>query len=172
MNNHQVIKDNIQPGDILLTRGLHSPISTVIAGITRSNWSHTVLYIGENKLIDAIWSGVKIRPLDDYFNGQYSIGLFRYITPLTEEQQIQVVLSARKFAGLQYGWGQLAWQLVLRLLGKNEDPDWGLNIKPGVICSEMVAKAYQKIGIMFKCLPPYQMEPVDFDESLLTVRIT
>jgi len=129
------------------------------------------LYIGEDKLIDAIWSGVKIRPLNDYFHGEYSLGLFRHITLLTVEQQTYLVKAARKFAGLDYGWLQLGWQLILRLLGKSEDPDWGLEVKPGIICSELVAKAYKKIGIRFKDIPPYQMEPVDFDESPITVRI-
>jgi cell wall-associated NlpC family hydrolase len=171
MNNYQAIKGNIQPGDILLSRDVRSPISTVIGGITHSCWSHTFIYIGDNKIIDAIYSGVKIRPLDDYFQGEYALGLFRYITSLTPEQQIELIKAARKFSGLSYGWFQLGWQLILRLLGKSEDPDWGREVKPGVICSELVAKSYDKIGIRFKNIPPYQMEPVDFDESPFTVRI-
>ena len=171
MNNFYAIKANIQPGDILLSRAKDSPISTTIAGITHSLWSHAFLYIGDGKIIDAIYKGVKIRKLDSYLTSEYSLGLFRYITPLTEDQQTKIVSAARKFAGLQYGWLQLGWQLILRLFGKSEDPDWALEVKPGVICSELVAKAYDKIGIRFKDIPPYQMEPVDFDESAFTVRI-
>jgi len=171
MNNFNVIRSNIQTGDILLTRGIYSPISEVIAGITRSYWSHTVLYIGNNKIIESVYSGVKINPLDVYFTGENAVGLYRYINALTPERQAILVKFARKYAGLEYGWLQLMWQLILRLVGKNEDKDWNLDVSPGMICSELVARSYESVGIKFKNLPSYQMEPVDFDESPFTVRI-
>ena len=171
MNNFDLIKKNIQTGDILLSRGIRSPISEAIGGITHSYWSHSFLYLGDNQIIDALYDGVKIHSLDYYLKGEYAVGLYRHINPLTDEQKSQLVKVASRFAGKHYGWLQLMYQCFLRLIGKSEDPKWAWRIKGGVICSEMVALIYQKIGIMFKCLPPSQMEPVDFDESPLTVRI-
>jgi len=171
MSNHQKIKDEILPGDILLSCHKRHPISKVISGITRSNWSHTFLYIGDNKIIESDWDGVVIKPLDHYLNDTYRVGLFRVTPELTEEESKQVIVEARKMLGIHYGFWQLIWQFILRVCCKSEDPDWALNVDSGVICSEMVAKAYKKIGKKFKNLPPHQMEPVDFDDSPITVRI-
>ena len=73
--------------------------------------------------------------------------------------------------GIHYGFLQLIWQFILRVCGKSEDPDFSLDVDSGVTCTEVIATAYQKIGIQLKPLPPWQMEPVDFDDSPLTVRI-
>lgn len=171
MSNHQIIKEQILPGDILLSCHKRHPISRVIAGITRSNWSHTFMYIGDGKILESDWDGVVINPLDHYLNNEYRVGLFR-ITPELEEDKIKkVIKAARKILGIHYGFFQLVWQFILRICGKSEDPDWALDVDTGVICSEVVAKAYQKIGVHFKDLSPSQMEPVDFDNSPITVRI-
>ena len=171
MSNHKAITDNIAKGDILLSRKTHSPISEVIQGVTRSMWSHSFLYIGDNKVIESDWDGVVIHPLDRYLNNKYSVGLYRIKPELTEDEAEQLVIQARKLLGIHYGYLQILWQLVLRLVGKNEDPDWSLDIDKGMICSEMMAAAYEKISRRIKELPPHQMEPADFDDSPITVRI-
>lgn len=169
--NHQAIRDKVLPGDILLSCHKKHPISKVIAGITRSNWSHTFMYLGDGKILESNWDGVIIRPLEYYLNNEYCVGLFRVTPELDEKQTKKVIKEARKMLGIHYGFLQLLWQFILRICGKSEDPDWNLDVDTGVICTEVVAKAYQKIGIQFKDLPPHQMEPVDFDDSLITVRI-
>lgn len=171
MNNLETVRRQIQKADILLTRDKDSAISTVISGVTHSYWSHTVLYIGDNKIIDTVSDGVKIRALDDYLDGSYGIGLFRYKDGLSREQQNLVVETGRELLGLKYAWWQLWWDFILRLLGKSEDKDWAVDMSTGMVCSEFVARAYEAIGIKFKNIPAYQMEPVDFDESPFTVRI-
>jgi hypothetical protein len=168
-NNFQTIKANLKPGDILLSRKPGSPISETIQGITRSKWSHSFLYIGDDKIIDIISSGVKIRKLEAYT--EYELGLFRVTPDLTEEEVQKLIKEMRKLLGIHYGWLQLLWLAFLRLLGKNEDPDWGLDVDTGVTCSEAITKAYLKIGKHFKNLPPSEMEPADLDESAITVRI-
>ena len=74
-----------------------------------------------------------------------------------------LVKAARKLLGIHYGFLQLIWQLILRICGKSEDPDWSIDVDTGMICTELVAKAYETLGIQFKDLPPHQIEPVDFD---------
>lgn len=171
MSNHQAIRDNIRPGDILLSCHKKSPISKTIAGVTRSNWSHTFMYIGDGKILESDWDGVVINPLSHYLNNEYRVGLFRVFPDLSEDKIKEVIKAARKMLGIHYGFFQLVWQFILRICGKSEDPDWSLDVDTGVICTEVVAKAYQKIGVRFKNLPPHQMEPVDFDDSPITVRI-
>jgi hypothetical protein len=171
MNNHQAIRDNIKPCDILLSRNKRHPMSSIIAGITRSNWSHAFFYIGDNKIIESAVGGVAIRPLDKYLNDIYSVGLFRLEKDLTEEQVKKVIKTARKLSGLEFGYLQLVWMFILRLFRKSEDPDWGLDVSEGVMCSELVAHAYESIGVYFKNLPPFLIEPADIDESTATVRV-
>lgn len=171
MSNHQLIRDNIIKGDILLSCHKTHPISQVIAGVTKSNWSHAFLYIGDDKFIHSFFNGVEIKPLDFYLNDEYRVGLFRHKPPLGEGVADKVIKAARKMLGIHYSFLQLFWQLILRICGKNEDPDWSLDVSPGMICTELIAKAYETVGIRFKDLPPHQMEPVDFDDSPITVRI-
>ena len=171
MNNHQAIRDHVRPGDILLSRKKGSPVSEIIRGVTRSRWSHSFLYIGEGKIIESDWDGVVINPLEYYLNTRYDVGLFRAKPELTKEEEEQLVLVAREMLGIKYGYLQLLWFLILRIFGKSEDPDWSLDVDKGVVCSEMMAAAYEKIGKRIKELPPHQIEPADFDESPITVRI-
>lgn len=172
MNNHETIKNNIKAGDILLSRNKKAPISLLIAGVTKSNWSHAFFYIGEGKIIESSVGGVAIHPLEKYLNNTYDVGLFRLNKELTQEETIKLVNNARKLAGISYGYLQLVWFLFLRLLGKSEDPDWAIDLDEGMVCSELVAHAYETIGIKFKNnLPPHLIEPVDLDESKMTIRI-
>ena len=171
MSNFDVITKNIQTGDILLSRKPGSKISEIIQGVTRSKWSHSFLYIGENKIIESGWDGVVIRHLADYFNGKYELGLFRVQPELTVDEQSKLVKTARKMLGIHYGFLQLLWGAILRLFGKSEDPDWNINMSKGMICSEMMARAFKRINRPIKDLPPAQMEPVDFDDSSATIRI-
>jgi len=171
MNNHDAIRNNIQPGDILLSRNKKMPLSTIIAGVTKSYWSHSFFYIGDNKIIESSIGGVAIHPLDKYLNNTYDVGLFRLKDRPSQEEIEKVIKVARKKAGLSFGYCQILWYLILRLFGKSEDPDWALDIDHGMVCSELVAYAYESIGVHFKNLPPHQIEPGDIDESSLTIRI-
>ncbi len=170
-NNHQAIRDNARAGDMLLSRTISSPISKIIAGITRSNWSHSFLYIGDDKIIESDWKGVVIKRLEHYLNDKFTVGLFRVKPELTEDEAERLVKEMRKLLGIHYGYLQLVWQLILRLIGKNEDPDWAIDVDTGMICSEAMATAYKKINRQIKDLPPHQMEPEDFDSSIITIRI-
>lgn len=171
MNNHEAIRNNIKAGDILLSRNKKAPISKIISGVTRSYWSHAFLYIGEGKILESSIGGVAIHPLEKYLNNIYDVGLFRINKDLLEEEIFALIKNARKFAGISYGYLQLAWFLILRLFGKSEDPDWSIDVDEGMVCSELVANAYETIGIKFKDLPPHQIEPADLDESKMTIRI-
>lgn len=171
MNNYQAIRDNIQLADIILTRDINSPISKVIANVTHSCWSHSMLYLGDDKILETDDKGIWVRPLEDYLGGDYAIGLFR-VKPQPDKKKLKkVVKKARKMLGINYNWLQLVWQFILRICGKSEDKAFSFKAGTGMICTEAVARAYRKIGVQFKLIPPWQMEPVDFDESKITVRI-
>lgn len=46
------LKKALQPGDVLLVEGKQR-FSTAIKYLTQSNWSHSALYVGEGKLVEA-----------------------------------------------------------------------------------------------------------------------
>lgn len=165
------ILDRIQTGDILLSRDKDSPVSTVIAGVTKSNWSHSSLYIGAGKVIESNWDGVEITPLGKYLKGDHALGLFRAKPELTEDETKRLIKEARAMLGINYGWLKMLWLGFLRFIGKSEDPDWAMVKQKGVICSELIAKAYKRIGRPLKDLPPRQVEPADYDNNPLTTRI-
>lgn len=171
MTNHKSILENIKPGDILLSRNKKNAISTTIASITKSNWGHAFLYIGDGKILESNSHGVVINPLSHYFNTKYDVGLFRLKEELSTEQIEKLIKKARKLLGIKYGYLQLLWFLILRIFGKSEDPDWSLDVDKGMVCSELIATAYEFVDVKFKNLPPHQIEPADLDESNKTVRI-
>jgi hypothetical protein len=170
-NNFQIIKNNIKPGDILLSRLKKDPISKTIRGITQSHWSHSSIYIGDNKIVESNWNGVRIQPLEEYSKPEYVVGLFRITPELTEQETKGLIKFVRKQIGIHYGYLQLLWQLILRLFGKSEDPDWALDVDKGLICSELIALSYAHIGRALTELEPSQTEPVDLDSSSKTIRI-
>jgi len=166
------ILHNIQCGDILLVRNKSSTLSIIIAGVTHSNWSHSVLCLGDRQILNDTEVGVHIDDIGVYLTPEYSVGLFRVVNELSSKDKQLLVKAAYKLVGTKYAWWQLVWDFLIRLIGKSEDPDWGIDVdKQGMVCSEMIARIYNKIGIRFKNLKPSQMEPVDFDESSITIRI-
>ena len=171
MNNYQKIIQNLKPGDIILSRVPGSPISETIMGVTRSKWSHALMYIGNNKIIESDWGGVVIHPVTKYANNKYELGLFRYNPELSETDIAKIIKLARKKLGIDYGWFKLLWLGFLHLIGKSEDPDWKVQLPKGMICSQLVSYAYLKAGFPLKNLPPELMEPTDLDESDYTIRI-
>ena len=172
MDNRQIVINNARVGDILLSIDKKSPISQIIAGMTKGNWSHVSLYVGDDKLIESTMGGTQIIEIDHYLNDESRrVGLFRVTPKLTEREKALLVKKARRMLMKPYAYIQLIWYWFLRVIGKSEDKRWAVDLSRGVVCSEMVAKVYQKIGRPIKDLLPEQMEPVDFDESSVTVRI-
>lgn len=171
MTREQEIRAVIQPGDIILSRVPGSLISDTIQDLTNSKWSHALLYLGDNKIIEATNHGIVINPLIKYFSNKYQIGVFRISPELTPEETTQLIKAIRKKLGIDYGWLKLAWLGFLRLVGKSEDPDWSVKLKGGMICSELVAWSYKQIGRPLKDLPVQLMEPQDLAQSKFLHRV-
>lgn len=172
MNNHPELRSKIKAGDILLSRKHGDTISHAIQKVTGSKWSHSFCYIGDGKIIDSDWKGITCKSLEYYLNNEYEVGLFRVTPELTEEQTKNFLDKFRSYLGIKYGYLQLIWQFILRVLGKSEDPDWGIDVDPGMICSEAMSRAFRWVGKVIKPkLHHSQIEPVDFEESMITIRI-
>ena len=162
----------LEDGDVLLALNINNELSKLIAEVTHSQYSHAFMYIGNGFIVESTFGGVQISPLKKYDDGHHHVISVRHKTLSAEERQ-KVRKSALKYLGKKYGYPQLLWYLLARMIGKSEDPKWQLDLdKNGMVCSEAIARAYEDNGFRIKDgLEPYAIEPVDFVESEHFVRI-
>lgn len=161
MSNYVAIRANAKPGDIILLRQHDSPVSIFRNGAIRGYWTDALLYIGNEQVLDHT-----IQPLLSYFNGEYCLGLFRVTPKLPDKKLDKISKSVCKSLMIRGNFIQRClWYIYKVLKGK------AVLTENRVKCTLAIAIAYRKMGIQFKQLPPYKIDPMDFDESPLTVRI-
>lgn len=166
----------IKPGDVILVEGKQI-FSKAIKYLTQSNWSHSAIYIGDEKLIEAdLKEGVRIIPLQEYM--EYHTRICR--PKNLSEADLDIVLN---FARSKIG-GQYDTKHVSDLFKISLNPRLNLRkvlIKLGssdpkkAICSSLIADAFQSIHYPIlpikKELGGYQkinstlITPSDFDLS-------
>jgi hypothetical protein len=156
----QVVRDALQPGDILLIEG-NSRLSAVIKYLTQSTWSHAALYVGErpgdlsasgepNVLLEAeAATGVVTVPLSKYVRANT-----RICRPvgLDEAHRQKVIDYALNRLGMQYD-SQRIVDLARYLFPYPPVPVWFrrrmLSIGSGdptrAICSALIAEAFASI---------------------------
>lgn len=166
------LEEKIRMGDVLLIQG-RSRVSNVISLLTKSIWTHSVLYIGQinqiqnpelkailqanyagsenDKLIieSLLDKGVIIAPLSDYQNDH-----IRICRPngLPAKDAEQVIIAATRFLGKKYNPQQI-FDLAKLLLPWNIFPSsWRTRLfyyHPGdasnLICSTLIAEAFHDI---------------------------
>ena len=94
----------LQKGDILLSYNKDNFISQEIAEVTHSSWSHALLYIGNDQIIESTGTGggVKIENISKYQTDHYNIAILRikpeFITPKQIDNMIE---SAKKDVGMK-----------------------------------------------------------------------
>ena len=132
---------------------------------TIARWNHAFIYIGGNQIIEATPRGVVLSPVSDYPN----IGWNKH-EELNEEQRIKIHDFAMTTVGKPYNFIVIA-SLVLRILGFRLLANTRLLHKlaqhDGFICSELVAEAYAKAGIILVNKPVDQVTPGDLAERLI-----
>lgn len=106
----------IKPGDILLTKRHGNLISDAIAEIGDSDpsqeRSHTVIYLGNGRIIEANQHGVVLGKITPYFSG-FDITGYRLIDEASREA---FVLHARLKSGCSYSFGQNILDLLFILI--------------------------------------------------------
>lgn len=148
-HNYEQLKKCIIPGDVLLVEG-HQRFSAAIKYLTQSNWSHSALYIGEEKLIEAdLENGVQVIPLSTYQNFHTRICRPINLSPADLEKVID------------YSYGRLGHHYDLKNIvdlarylfpappvpnkWKRGVLEFGSGDPTKVICSSMIAEAFQSI---------------------------
>lgn len=183
VNNMDNLCRVIQKGDVVLVEG-RSELSNIIQVLTKSSWSHAAFYIGDalegagiepgdrdrrHTLIEAdTGSGVIAVPLNKY--GDYNIRICRPFGILPEDLET-VAAEVIGNLGKHYDH-QNIMDLALLLLPPFLNPLKKRTIKAclggcseyEVICSGMIAKAFQNVG--YPIVPGLSQTPVLENEAV------
>lgn len=166
------VEEKVKTGDVLLIQG-RSRVSNVISVLTKSIWTHSVLYIGEiNRIQDPelkalltvhypgpdnvkliieslLDKGVILAPLSVYQHDH-----IRICRPsgLLEKNAEQLIINAAKFLGKKYNIQQIFDLAKLLLPWNIFPPSWRTRLfyyHPGdasnLICSTLIVKAFHSI---------------------------
>jgi len=175
-NDFDQLKSTIRKGDVLLVDG-DQRVSAVIKYLTRSSWSHAVLYIGdellrrggdlerrarerfgddaEHLIVEALFDGVVASPLGKYID--YNVRLCR--PDRLRPDHLKIVLDDAVAA---IGWRydlrnilDLAAHLIFVSLlpGKHREEvlRFGSGASSQVICTSLLGQLFHKVG--FPVLP-------------------
>jgi hypothetical protein len=141
----------LQVGDVLAIRGT-TFFSRAILKTTGNTVSHVGMIIarepGPTLVIEALWR-VKTRPLEvSIADAEKAYILSDH--SLSREQRNTLVSNACTFSAEGYGWGDILLQAadaIFRTTFFTDHFAWNLSRHP--ICSYLVAKAYQSLGLTF-----------------------
>jgi hypothetical protein len=175
-NDADQLKSTIRKGDVLLVDG-DQRVSSVIKYLTRSSWSHAVLYIGdellrrdgdlkqraqetfgdaaEHLIVEALFDGVVASPLEKYID--YNIRLCR--PDRLRSDHLKIILDDTVAA---IGWRydlrnilDLAIHLIFVSLLPGRHREKALRFGSGassqVICTSLLGQLFHKVG--FPVLP-------------------
>jgi len=175
-NDFDSLKETIRKGDVLLIDG-DQRVSAVIKYLTRSTWSHAVLYIGdellrrggdlerrtretfgdaaEHLIVEALFDGVVASPLEKYID--FNVRLCRPHRLRSEHLKI-ILADAVAAIGWRYDLRNildLAVHLIFVSLlpGRHREEvlRFGSGASSQVICTSLLGQLFDKVG--FPVLP-------------------
>ena len=175
-NDFDQLKSTIRKGDVLLVDG-DQRVSSVIKYLTRSSWSHAVLYIGdellrrdddlkrrsretfgdaaEHLIVEALFDGVVVSPLEKYID--YNVRLCR--PHRLRSDHLKIVLDdAVEAIGWRYDLRNIL-DLAVHLIfvsflpgrHREEALRFGSGASSQVICTSLLGRLFHKVG--FPVLP-------------------
>jgi len=180
MNGYESIRRKINTGDIVLFAG-KSGVSAGIKLLTNSNWSHVgmavrlkdwdIVMLWESTTLDDIKDiednvekrGVQLVPLSRRvakYKGDIAIRKLEEVT-ITEQMNADLGKLRSELRNRPYEADKI------ELLKSVYDGPWGANTEDlsGLFCSELVAEAYQCLGLLPEEIPSNEYTPKDFSEA-------
>ncbi len=171
------IRNELKTGDMVLFSG-GGFISRIIQMYTRSKWSHVGLVVKDGwfdmlllwesttlskiKTVNGIVrQGVAIRPLSEVIaNYDGVVGVRQLDKPLSDGQELDIGDLRKEFKGRDYeqSKSELFKSAYDFIGGKNEED------LSSLFCSELVAEAYQRIGLLSEDVPSNEYTPADLAE--------
>jgi hypothetical protein len=103
-NMSKMIKfEQLLPADIIVTAS-KTGRSNAIRSVTSSDVSHSILYLGQNTVIEALGQGVVARSIRSALDSDTILAIALRHRSLTPTQRMLVVKEARKFLGRPYDY--------------------------------------------------------------------
>ncbi|MAE81440.1 MAG: hypothetical protein CMB80_01800 [Flammeovirgaceae bacterium] len=169
------IRSQLKTGDIVLFSG-KGRISNIIKWFTKSPWSHVGMVI-KSKEWDTLllWESTTLSKLKDISTGKARQGV--QLVPLSERiKTYEGSIGIRKVKGRggfnQQGLIELRAEVKgrpyeeskIELLKSAYDGPLGQNEEDlsSLFCSELVAEAYQRMGLLTETTPSNEFTPADF----------
>ncbi|WP_169054100.1 YiiX/YebB-like N1pC/P60 family cysteine hydrolase [Nitratireductor sp. XY-223] len=173
------LRSHLKTGDVVLFSG-KGGLSAGIKFATGSKWSHVgLVYFLEEYNLMALWESTTLSKFKDIDTGKYNKGV--QIVPLSErirtydgevnirrlnkalssDHHAQLVELRELYKGKPYELNEI------ELIKAAFDGPFGANEADisSLFCSELVADAYQKLGILDKTLPANEYTPSDFSSD-------
>ncbi len=179
MEAYENIRRRLQTGDIVLFSG-KGGISTGIKWFTQSKWSHVGMVLRLNEW-DAVmlWESTTLSDIKDIESGKERKGV--QLIPLSERirkykgevsiRLLEVERSSEMLAELSLLRAEIKGrpyeQNLIELIRSAYDGLLGDNMEDlsSLFCSEMVAEAYQRMGLLTQEIPSNEYTPKDFSDQ-------
>jgi uncharacterized protein YycO len=135
-------------GDIILVKN-YSFLGRQIRKVTGGNYNHVGMFISNNKLIEAMFSGVKITDITGYeiarAEGKLDFDIYRFKN--ISQHQIDTTTSfLLDQVGCKYDFLQLLSIFIFFVFHINRTIE-PIDIRKAFICSELIAKALEIANI-------------------------
>ena len=151
----------LEKGDIILTSIGELP-SAGIRKITKSDYSHAILYVGGSSYIHSDLKGVHAdNPQRLLFDSPDRATVLRIVHPEKEAVVESAIIYARRMVGTQYSKKEAAGSVVPKLRS---------DLKNRQFCSRLVAQSFEEAGIHLVATPAY-CTPQEIHESQLLVEV-
>lgn len=163
---------NIKNGDILLSydsdRFPSRLINTLLKPYSQRpelDISHVAIVV-EDKVLEALMSGVTYTKIDDFFKRNEQVIILR---PQPIVSIPKFIKSVKKWKGKKYGWIQIFLNLCIwfinlpfRLFKKDIRKFLKKDFDPNVICSELAAIGLEEQGLyVIKTIKSHNILPTD-----------
>lgn len=180
MEKYSKIRNRIDTGDIVLFSG-KGQISTGIKWITNSKWSHVgmALRLPQQWNMLLLWESTTLSNIADLRSGKARKGV--QLVPLSERLRLydggvsvrhlmidrtdDMLEALRKFRDDVKG--KPYEESRIELLKAAYDGPFGQNTEDlsSLFCSELVAEAYQRLGLLSEEKPSNEYTPKDFSDK-------
>lgn len=180
MNKYITHRDSLNTGDILFFSG-NGPISNIIKLMSNSPWSHVGLLVKSDDLdILLVWEATTLSNVPDLSEGRIISGV-QTVDASSRINMFDGSVSVRRFGGFVDSTmiGKLKdfrlelkgkpyessrWELIKSLVdfgfSKENTEDFS-----SIFCSEMLAEAFERMGILDGKMPANEYVPRDFSSG-------
>lgn len=170
----------LKPGDLLvlksnkdivhkfLKENFGTIVEKILTSVSGQKYLHVELYLGEGWVISATVNGVKLTkyPLKNIVRD------FEILRPKFEVPKDELISLIKDYHNKQYDFTSLFLNIIEEITEVfNVKFEFPYNSEHRLICSELVARIYEDLGVSFKENSEF-MSPQDLVDSKLFKKVT